>query len=55
MTIRELQYAIQDAIDTAPFITDDAEVVVSNGSIYAVQRDEDGSNWHSLGKIEKEG
>ena len=33
MTIRDLQYAIQHAIDSVPGITDDAEVCVSDNAI----------------------
>lgn len=57
MTIRELQYNIQSAIDTAEGITDNAAVKVWDGKIYAVEigRDENGEldtsrdKWHEIG------
>ena len=33
MSIRDLQYAIQSAIDEAPGVTDDAEVAVRDGKV----------------------
>lgn len=57
MTIRELQYNIQFAIDTADSITDNATVKVWHGKIYAVEigRNENGDydpsrdKWHEIG------
>ena len=57
MNIRELQYAIQSAIDTAEGITDNAVVKIWDGKIYAVEigHDEKGEydpsrdKWHELG------
>lgn len=57
MTIRDLQYNIQSAIDTAEGITDDAAVKIWDGKIYAVEigRDEKGEydpshdKWHEIG------
>ena len=57
MNIRELQYAIQSAIDTAEGITDNAVVKIWDGKIYAVEigHDENGEydpsrdKWHELG------
>lgn len=58
MTIRELQYNIQSAIDTAEGITDHAVVKIWDGKIYAVEigHDEKGEyapsldRWHLLGE-----
>ena len=57
MTIRELQYNIQSAIDTTEGITDNAAVKFWDGKIYAVEigRDENGEydpsrdKWHEIG------
>ena len=57
MTIRDLQYNIQSAIDTAEGITDNAAVKFWDGKIYAVEigRDEKGEydpsrdKWHEIG------
>lgn len=57
MTIRELQYEIQSAIDTAEGITDNATVAFWGGNVYAVEIGyENGKpnpsldKWHLLGK-----
>lgn len=56
MTIRDLQYNIQSAIDTAEGITDNAAVKIWDGKIYAVEvyKDEKGydpsrDKWHEIG------
>lgn len=56
MTIRDLQYNIQSAIDTAEGITDNAAVKIWHGKIYAVEvyKDEKGydpsrDKWHEIG------
>lgn len=51
MTIRELQYAIQSAIDEVPHITDEADVAFFHGNIFAVQKLGNGKKWHRLGEV----
>ena len=57
MTIRELQYAIQKAIDESPNITDEAVVRVVDGGplafeIFAVQETENGEIECKLGETD---
>ena len=52
MTIRELQYAIQNAIDEVPGITDEAQVCISDDVVGCMDIRDGEKVRHIFGKVE---